>query len=150
MNITKINRYEKAVVYFLNNYDGWELEWAGDKNLCYDAIGKTPKGKKCVIEMKFRNKYYDTKLLEKAKYDNLMALKDYVKIYYVSDPKGSYWFWLDKLSEMQVIEKNCPTTTLWNDKKKQKEVYLLSEEQASLITWHPDDKKGVWDDYFKK
>lgn len=150
MNITKINRYEKAVVYFLNKYDGWELEWAGDKNLCYDAIGKTPKGNKCVIEMKFRNKYYDTKLLEKAKYDSLMALKDYVKIYYVSDPKGAYWFWLDKLSEMQVIEKNCPTTTLWNDKKKQKEVYLLSEEQASLITWHPEDKKGVYDDYLKK
>lgn len=132
--IEKTNKFEKAFILFLNTFDEWKLEWVGDKNLCYDAKGYTPKGKKCVIEMKFRKKYYDSKMLEKLKYDNLMSLPDdIVKIYFVSDPKGSYWFWLDKLSEMQVFDKNCPRTSYWNDSKKNKEVYLLTEEQASII-----------------
>ena len=36
--------------------------------------------------MKFRKKHYDTKMLEKDKYDALMALdKDVIKIYLVND-----------------------------------------------------------------
>ena len=149
MKINKINQLERAVVKILN-FDGWDLNWVGGDNLCYDAIGKTPKGNKCVIEMKFRNKYYDTKLLEKAKYDSLMALEGYVHIYFVSDTKGNYFFWLDKLSEMQETVKNCPTTTFWNDTKKEKEIYLLTEEQASIVNLNDKDKKGIWDDYFDR
>jgi hypothetical protein len=86
MKITTTNKFEKALIWFLNSFDGWELKWVGDQNLCYDAIGKTPKGNKCVVEMKFRKKYYDTKLIEKKKYDKLMELdQDVVKIYFVSD-----------------------------------------------------------------
>ena len=68
MGIKKINEWEKAVVFLLN-LDGWELEHCGDGYSRYDAKGKTPKGKDCVIEMKFRNKYYEDKLIEKDKYD---------------------------------------------------------------------------------
>lgn len=135
--MTKIettNKFEQALIWALNTFDDWQLEWVGDKNLCYDAKGFTPKGKKCVIEFKFRNKWYQTKLLEKYKYDKLMALDDdIVKIYYVSDLKGSYWFWLDKLKEMKVLKKSCPSTSYWNSNKKNKEVYLLTEDQASII-----------------
>ena len=69
MGINQINKLEKAVVFFLN-FDNWDLKWVGDQNKPYDAIGKTPKGYPCVIEMKFRDKYYEKKLLEKeqAKY----------------------------------------------------------------------------------
>ena len=56
MGLKKINKWEKAVVFLLN-LDGWDLKWCGDGFTRYDAIGKTPKGKDCVIEMKFRNKY---------------------------------------------------------------------------------------------
>ena len=73
MGIKKINEWEKAVVFLLN-LDGWELEHCGDGYSRYDAKGKTPKGMDCVIEMKFRNKYYEDKMLEKEKYDALMAL----------------------------------------------------------------------------
>lgn len=135
--MTKIettNKFEKALILFLNFFDDWELNWVGDQNLCYDAVGKTPKGKKCVIEFKFRKKYYESKLLEKKKYDALMSLpEDITKIYFVSDPKGTYWFWLNKLEEMQVFDRHCPTTSYWNDKKKNKEVYLLTEKNASII-----------------
>ena len=132
--IQTTNKFEKALILFLNAFEDWNLEWVGDKNLCYDAIGKTNKGADCVVEFKFRKKYYASKLLEKSKYDCLMALPDdIVKIYFVSDPKGNYWFWLNKLTELQVFDKYCPQTSYWNNKKKNKEVYLLTEEKASRI-----------------
>ena len=64
MSLERINVLEQGVVAILN-LDGWQLEWCGGGFDHYDAIGYTAKGKKCVIEMKFRNKYYDTKMLEK-------------------------------------------------------------------------------------
>ena len=54
----------------------------GTGNKPYDAFGKTPKGKNCILEMKFRKKYYEEKMLESDKYETLMALdKDIVKIF---------------------------------------------------------------------
>ena len=131
--ITKTNKFEQALVWFLNAFEEWNLEWVGDKNLCYDAIGLTPKGHKCVVEMKFRKKYYETKLIEKYKFDKLMELdEDVVKIYYVSDPKGTYYFWLDKLKDMEIIDKRCPATSFWRKHKIKKEVYMLPEDLASI------------------
>ena len=137
------NKFEKAFIWFHNTFDDWELEWVGDKNLPYDAIGKTPKGISCVIEMKFRKTYYKSKLLEKKRFENLMSLpKDVVKIYFVSDPKGSYWFWLNKLQELDSQNLRFPETTHWSGTKVKKDVFLLEEEQASLV--HKcDDEQGV-------
>jgi hypothetical protein len=56
MGINKIHKLEKALITFLN-FDGWDLKWTGEGFKHYDAIGCTPKGFQCVIEMKFRNKY---------------------------------------------------------------------------------------------
>ena len=66
MSLQRINDLEQAVVLILN-MDGWQLEWCGGGYDHYDAKGTTPKGKECVIEMIFRNKYYETKMLEKYK-----------------------------------------------------------------------------------
>lgn len=131
MGFKDINKWEQAVVFALN-LDGWELEWTGEGSEHYDAKGKTPKGFDCVIEMKFRDKHYDTKMLEKYKYDKLMSL-GVVAIYYVADPKGNYYYWLNDLKMPETEEMWCPTTTLWNNKKQLKEVYLLSEADAVLV-----------------
>jgi len=131
MKITDVHRWEKAVSLVLK-IDGWDLEWVGDKNLPYDAIGTTPKGYDCVMEMKFRDKYYEEKLLEKQKYDELMKL-NVVALYFVNDPKGNYLYWLNKLKLPEPTELYCPSTTLWNSKKIKKPVYLLQENQASII-----------------
>lgn len=133
MGLNKINEWEKAVVFLLN-LDGWELEHCGDGFTRYDAIGKTSKGKNCVIEMKFRTKYYDTKMLEKDKYDALMALdKDIVKIFFVNDPKGNFMYWLNTLVMPEQVKKYCPDTTMWTKKRLLKEVYLLKENEAVRI-----------------
>jgi hypothetical protein len=73
MGIKTIKKLEKVLIAFLN-MDGWDLEWTGNAYEHYDAKGFTPKGNPCVIEMKFRNKYYPEKMLEKYKYDALMKM----------------------------------------------------------------------------
>jgi hypothetical protein len=133
MGITKIHKWEKAVIMLLN-LDNWELEWTGKKFEHYDAKGKTPKGHNCVIEMKFRDKYYSDKMLEVYKYDELMKLpKDTIKLYFVNDPKGNFMYWLDNLDMPEPKELYCPDTTMWTKKRLNKKVYLLQENQASII-----------------
>ena len=136
MKLDEVQKYEKAVVFLLN-VDGWDLEWTGKGFEHFDAKGKTPKGFNCVIEMKFRNKYYPEKLLEKYKYDALMEMKsDIVKLYFVADPKGNYLFWLNDIQLPTVEKRYCPSTTLWSKQKEIKEVYLLKENIASRINWN--------------
>jgi hypothetical protein len=149
MNI--VDKYEKATIGLLN-IDGWKLEWCGDENTFYDARGTTPKGLNCVIEMKFRNKYYETKMLEKAKYDKLMSLPDdTVKIYFVNDAKGNYMYWLNKLELPTLENSNCPKTTMWDRSKIKKEVYMLTEKQASIVNWYEETTHvNVWEEHFKK
>tara|TARA_R110000796_G_scaffold34024_7_gene88051 strand:+ start:860 stop:1279 length:420 start_codon:yes stop_codon:yes gene_type:complete len=131
--IKNINKWEKAVISLLN-FDGFNLEWCGDKNFPYDAIGTSPKGLKCVLEMKFRKTYYKEKMLEKSKYDKLMALgDDVVKLFFVNDTKGNYLFYLDHLKMPDIVEKYCPDKTFWTSKRLKKPVYLLNETDAIIL-----------------
>lgn len=131
MTIADVHKWEKAICLVLK-IDGWELKWVGDKNLPYDAIGKTPKGHDCVMEIKMRDKYYEDKLLEKYKYDELMKL-NVVALYFVNDPKGNFLYWLNNLKMPKPVQLYCPSTTLWSNKKVKKPCYLLEENQASII-----------------
>jgi len=139
MEIKKIKQFENAVILILN-LDGWDLKKPENDFTVYDAIGYTPKKDKngnrikCVIEMKFRNKYYATKMLEKDKYVALMALdKDVVKIFYVFDTKGNFMYYLNNLKLPQSVKKYCPDTTMWTKNKLLKDVYLLEENDAVRI-----------------
>ena len=134
MDIERIHKFEQTVVTFMNEFQDWQLEWSGGGFEHYDAKGLTPKGHECVIEMKFRNKYYSDKLLEKDKYDALMKMdEEIVKLYLVADPKATYLFWLNYLETPVVKELYCPDTTLWTKKKVLKKVYLLDESMASIV-----------------
>ena len=133
MDIKEVHKWEQSVVEILN-LGNWNLTWCGGDYEYFDAKGLTPKKKECVIEMKFRYKYYKTKMLEKGKYANLMALPDNIhKLYLVFDPQGMYIFWLNRIKLPDIDKLNCPDTTLWTKKKKEKEVYLLEESLASYI-----------------
>ena len=134
--IEKIHAKEKVIVNFLN-FDGWDLEWCGGGFEHYDAVGATPKGKECVIEMKFRNKYYSDKLLEKYKYDALMDMPyDLAKLYFINDTKGNYLFWLNNMTIPEPKDMWCPDTTFWTKKKVLKPCYLLPENDASIINYN--------------
>jgi len=145
--IKKINQWEKAVVLLLNA-DGWNLEHTGNGYDSWDAMGTTPNGNECVIEMKFRKTYYKEKMIEKFKYDKLIDTGK-VALYFVNDPKGNYLFWLNELKNLNTKDMYCPDTTLWTKKKVLKPCYLLDEKQATVINLNEQPKKGAWDNYFK-
>jgi len=146
--IKDIHRWEQSVVTLLN-LDGWKLSHTGEGSVSWDAEGKTPKSQDCVIEMKFRNKYYETKIIEKAKFDKLIATGK-VALYFVNDPKGNYLFWLNNLKDLEVKKMYCPDTTLWGSKKVSKPCYLLKESDAAIVNINEEDTElGIWDSYFK-
>jgi hypothetical protein len=130
--MNKQHKLEQAIVKILN-LDGWKLKWTGEGSESWDAEGLTPKGKECVIEMKFRNKYYPTKMLEKFKYDKLMNTGK-VAFYFVNDPKANYMFWLNDIQMPKPVDKYCPETTMWQNNKIVKPCYLLEESQAAMIS----------------
>jgi len=146
--IKNIHTWEKAVVELLN-LDGWNLQHTGEGNESWDAVGTTPKGKQCVIEMKFRKTYYETKMIEKFKFDKLLATGK-IALYFVNDPNGNYLFWLNGLNNLEQVEMFCPDTTLWTKKKVKKPCYLLNESDAAIKNINQKDTEiGVWDSYFK-
>lgn len=138
-------KYEKTICLMLNGLMNFNLKWVGEQNTFYDLQGKTPNNNKCVVEIKVRNKYYKDKMLEKYKYDKLMALpKDVVKLYFVNDPKGYYIYWLNEIDIPEVKSLRCPSTTMWSKDRKDKEVYLLSEHLASVIEKSNINSNDVW------
>lgn len=134
MDIDSVHDLEKSVIRFFNVMDEWDLTWTGFDNSHCDAVGITPKGKTCAMEMKFRNTWYQTKMLEKYKYDRLMEMDQEVKLYFVNDPYGNYLFWLNDIDLPKPQDMYCPNTTLWDGKKILKPCYLLDEDKATLIT----------------
>jgi hypothetical protein len=136
MNIKEVHLWEQAIVNVLN-LDKWDLTWCGGKFEHYDAVGETSKGIPCVIEMKFRQKYYETKMLEKYKFDQLMNMPaDMVKLYFVNDPKANYLFWLNEIDMPEITTINCPDTTLWTKKRTDKDVYMLDESDATITNFN--------------
>lgn len=131
MDIKTVHQLEQAVIALLK-IDGWELNWTGESNAHCDAVGLTPKGHTCAVEMKFRKVYYETKMLEQYKYDRLMEMDQEVKLYFVNDPQGNYMFWLNDIELPKPQEMWCPDTTLWGSKKKKKPCYLLNEDLAAI------------------
>jgi hypothetical protein len=131
-NRTSHHIWEQGIIQLMN-LDGWELEWTGEEFEHYDAKGKTPKGFDCVIEFKLRHAYYQTKILEKFKYDKLMAM-NCMKFYYVFDSGGNYLYHLDTLKVPKPVNITCKTTEKFNRTDlMDKECYMLSESQASIF-----------------
>ena len=129
----KTHIWEQGIVQLMN-LDGWELEWCGGEFSHYDAKGKTPKGFDCVVEFKLRNAYYSTKVLEQFKYDKLMAIPDCLKFYFVFDCNGNYLYYLNTLKLPEKTNMFAGITTYFVDENKiNKDVYMLSESQASII-----------------
>ena len=131
MNLNKVHQFEQSIVSLLN-LQGWNLEWCGGGFEHFDCIGTTAKGKSVVMEIKWRKKYYEKKMIEKYKFDKLLQ-EDADALYFVSDPKGHYIFWLNDLAKQETAELYCPDTTLWTKKRNNKECYLLDERDAHKI-----------------
>jgi len=89
------------------------------------------------IELKCRGKHYDTLLIEKKKYDAMIAKCDDnldIPIYINYTPKGIYRFNLYIVNPVWEIQYHNKTTEFSNTNKIPKEVAMLPVVDAEVIT----------------
>ena len=88
------------------------------------------------IELKCRTVHYDTLLIEKKKYDAMIAKCDDnldIPIYINSTPSGVYRFNLYIVDPVWEIQYHNTTTEFKNNKKIPKEIALLNVSEAEIL-----------------
>lgn len=127
---------EQGLIDFINNSFNTSLRLSDNEFSTYDAESNN-----YLAELKIRNKYYDTKMIEALKlFSNYQAsqIKGKDFIYIVKDPKAIYVFNISKIIDTvvggDVVVLNCPKTTLFKHKNKIKKYsYILKESLAEKI-----------------
>ena len=90
-----------------------------------------------VIELKCRKKHYPTMLIEKKKYDHLLAKAEelrYTPLYINSTPEGIFvWYLKDLKIDFKLETKHPATTHFGYTQRVPKEVGYLSIEDAERL-----------------
>jgi len=98
----------------------------------YEYIDATSYGYRLSIELKCRHTHYDELILEKDKYESLMAQAEalgFTPFYINSTPKGIYAFNLRKIT-VTFTTKRLPSNTVDNGPVVDKKVALLHIDKA--------------------
>ena len=131
-----IYELEKQLIFLLN-LDGWQIKWSEDKYCHYDAIGTDLNGKSCIMEFKFRQEYFKTKILACQKYNNLTRYKVDAIYYAVIDPKGCHIYQANAIDHQKVITLPLPKKTITEVVEKQATAcYELTEAPAYFYKYH--------------
>jgi hypothetical protein len=106
-----------------------DLEKSKDE---YEYIDATSKGYRLKIELKCRHTHYDELIIEKDKYEALIATANnlgYTPFYINSTPNGIYAFNLRKIT-VTWTTKRLPAKTFWDGLEIDKEIALLHIDKA--------------------
>lgn len=98
----------------------------------YEYIDATSNGYRLTIELKCRHTHYDELILEKDKYESLMARANHLgftPFYINSTPNGIYAFNLRKIT-VTWTTKRLPSNTMENGPAIDKEIALLHIDKA--------------------
>ena len=98
----------------------------------YEYTDATSTGYRLTLELKCRHTHYDELILEKDKYESLVALADslgFTPFYINSTPKGIYAFNLRKI-KVTWTTKRLPSNTVDKGPVIDKEVALLHIDKA--------------------
>ena len=123
-----INREEELIDLLKKVLDS-DIRTADHQFSPFDAY--SPKLDK-YIELKCRRVHYADMLLEKKKFDNLIALGDF--LYICSTPKGVFQWEVTQSTEINWIKKNLPKTTAFGKTQWiSKEIGYLLIKDAKVI-----------------
>ena len=105
------------------------------------------------VELKCRRTHYDTLMLEKVKYDRLIAEANKIgmlPLYICSTPQGIYQFNLELIPLQWQEMSNLPATTEFdNQERVVKVIAMLPLDLATpILIWYPEYKSE--DDYFNE
>lgn len=124
---------EKELFEFLKGLDD-SLVMMKQKYSRHDCVSEKHKS---VIELKCRKKHYDTMLIEKKKYDALVAKAEalgYTPYYINSTPEGIYSWNLNDIEINWKIENKHPATTSFGNRMRvEKEVGYLDIAYAKVL-----------------
>jgi hypothetical protein len=98
----------------------------------YEYLDATSTGYRLAIELKCRHTHYDELILEKDKYESLVALAEslgFTPFYINSTPQGIYAFNLRKIT-VTWTTKRLPAKTFWDGLTVDKEIALLHIDKA--------------------
>lgn len=120
----------------INTRLGGNASLVSSKYNSYDAVSD-----KYIIEFKYRDKYYPTKMIEASKlYINYQAsqLKNRDFLYVVKDPKGMFVYNISKLIHTKIdylpVPMKCPKNTEFRKSSKIiKFTYMLPDSMAVQI-----------------
>ena len=107
---------DKLFDHLKNNYLS-DLEWSEGQYSHYDCYSLETG---VDIELKCRNKHYDDLLIEKAKYDKLIARANKfgtLAVYISQTPQGIYAFNISKLTEPVWETRGMPKTSHFNQRQ---------------------------------
>lgn len=93
-----------------------DLKKSNNNKSRWDCVSES---KELLIELKCRRTHYDTLIIEKGKYANLLVISDllnYTPLYINSTPKGIYSFNLLDFEDIEFKEKSFPKTTDFSNK----------------------------------
>jgi hypothetical protein len=125
---------EKQVIELLNQEYNLNLEQESAIFSDFDASGPQH-----IVEVKCRNTYYKTKLIEAYKMYKLIhfaATQNKKPVYAVQDPSGVYVYRLDKVADkgVKVTKQQLPKSTMFNkDQCIDKFVIQLEETSAEVV-----------------
>ena len=115
-----------------NYIKGWYLSDLKKSADQYDNHDCTSTIYRLHIELKCRHTHYDELILEKDKYDSLVALAKslgFTPFYINSTPNGIYAFNLRKIT-VTWTTKRLPAKTFWDGSTVDKEIALLHIDKA--------------------
>lgn len=108
---------EKGLFDYLKSNYIPDLEWSGDEFSHYDCYSLKYE---CDIELKCRNKHYDDLLIEKYKYEKLLArAQKYltIPVYISQTPEGIFGFNLASLPQPQWETRGMPKTSHFSQRQ---------------------------------
>ena len=127
-----MNKKEEALFLHLKETYYPDLEFSEDQYCKYDC-----RDDEVVIELKCRNTHYPTMMIEKKKYDALIAVaedKALTPLYVNSTPEGIFaWNLYDVDIEWRIENKHPATTAFANTNRVPKEVGYLDINEAKVL-----------------
>ena len=110
------NNEQNLFEHLKQNYIS-DLDWSEGDYSHHDCYSLEYK---CDIELKCRNKHYDDLVIEKYKYDKLLARAEShntIPVYICQTPKGIFAFNLASLEEPSWETKGMPKTSHFNQRQ---------------------------------
>ena len=136
MTFESMKQLEQELIFLLN-LDGWQLKPSEEKFCHYDAYGTDLNGNGCIMEFKFRQEYFKTKILACQKYNNLTRHKVDDIYYAVIDPKGCHIYNAKHIDHQNVITLDLPKKTITEViEKQQTACYELKKAPAYFYRYN--------------